>query len=194
MDASIETEARRRASTEEPASSGARSRIVPVTLLIAALLGFLLPFATVSCGTPVTFTGLELATASVPSDGTDEREFADLIESNGTLVAAIGLGAIAIGLALVAAGLGGWGVAAATGLLALLLLPWLAALAEFEVHTGYVLSVGSLVVAAGIRRVDSVERRRAQGRRVWPAVLVGLALATPLVLTLIYLVSSDTAV
>lgn len=194
MEARIDIQSAAVESDEHPnAPAATRSRVLPATLFVVALLGFLLPFATVSCGTPVTFTGLELATASVPADGDDEREFADEVESNGTLVAALALGAIGIGLGLVAARLGGWGVAAVAGLLALLLLPWIAALglADFELHEGYVLSAGALAVVAGIRRVESVERKRAQERRVWPAVLAGLALATPLVLTLLLAASSD---
>ena len=99
--------------------------MLPAALLVAALIGFLLPFGTASCGTPVTFTGFELATASVPAQGSDEREMADMIESNGTLVAAIALVSIAVGLVLLALRVRGWGVAAAASLLALLLLPWL---------------------------------------------------------------------
>jgi hypothetical protein len=127
------------------AQEGASSRALPTALFVAALLGFLLPFATVSCGTPVTFTGLQLATATIPADGADEKEFADEIESTGAVLAAGALGAVVIGLGLVAGHIRGWGVAAVTALLALLMLPWLASaeLAEFELHEGYVLSVGS---------------------------------------------------
>ncbi len=175
------------------AQGDASSRALPAALFVAALLGFLLPFATVSCGTPVTFTGLQLATSTIPADGADEREFADEIESIGTVPAAVALGAVVIGLVLVAGRIGGWGVAAVTALLALLILPWLAGaeLAEFELHEGYVLSVGALTAIAGIRRVESFDRRRARRRRRWPAILAGVALALPLVLTVLLAASSD---
>lgn len=174
------------------AQEGASSRALPTALFVGALLGFLLPFATVSCGTPVTFTGVQLATATIPASGADERELADEIEGTGAVLAAAALGAVAVGLGLVAARIRGWGVAAVSALLALLALPWLASaeLAEFELHEGYVLSVGSLVVIAGIRRVESVDRRRARHRRRWPAVLAGVALALPLVLTVLLAASS----
>ena len=174
-----------------PAAVATRSRAVPVTLLVAALVGFLLPFATVSCDTPVTFTGLELATATVPAD--DDAEFADEIESHGTVVAAIALVTIALGLGLLATSCRGWGVASVVGMLALLLLPWIAtgALAEFELHEGYVLSVGSLAVVAGLRRVESFGLRRGLGRRAWPAVVAGVLLAVPIVLTLVLAAYSD---
>ena len=176
------------------AATATRARAVPATLLVAALVGFLLPFATVSCGTPVTFTGLELATASVPAQGQDEHEFADVIESDGTLVGAIALVAVALALGLVALGLRGWGAAAATGMLALLLLPWLAALAAFEIHAGYVISTGALAVAVGIERVASFARRRTQRRRAWPAVVAGIVLAVPLVVTLVFLAGTQQSV
>ena len=171
---------------EDTATSATRGRVLPAALLVAALIGFLLPFGTASCGTPVTFTGFELATASVPAQGSDEREMADMIESNGTLVAAIALVSIAVGLVLLALRVRGWGVAAAASLLALLLLPWLAFFAELDIHSGYLLSVGSLVAVMCVRRVASIERRLAEGRCAWPAVLAGAVLAIPLVLTVIY--------
>lgn len=192
MEARIDMPHARTESDQRPgATRAARSRALPVTLLVAALLGFLLPFATVSCGTPVAFTGLELATASVPEH--DDAELARDIEHNGTVVAAITLACIAVGLALLVAGVRGWGVAAALGMLGLLLLPWIsvASLADFALHEGYVLSVGSLAVIAGIRRTDSFRRRRALGRRAWPAALAGVALAVPIVLTALLAAASD---
>ena len=47
---------------------GLRARGLTASLFVAALLAFLLPFGTVSCGTPVTFTGLELATSQIHGD------------------------------------------------------------------------------------------------------------------------------
>jgi hypothetical protein len=168
----------------------ARAATIPrgltATLFVAALVGFLLPFGTVSCGTPVGFTGAELATMTVPSDGYVERDFAEQVESNGSAVALLGLVAIAVGLGLAAAQLRGWGVAAVTGLFLLLLLPWIAVFElvdEMHVHAGYFLSVGALVGVVAARRADVVAARRAAGRRVWPAVLAGIALSIPVALT-----------
>ena len=150
------------------------------TLFAAALVAFIFPFATVSCGEPVTFTGLELATARIADDApaADEREFGDEIESNGTVLALIALVAAAVGLGLAVAQVRGVGPVALVGLLALLLLPWSAAaeLADFAVHGGYVLAAGALTAVIGIRRVEAVRRRHRNGRRRWPAVLVAVPL------------------
>ena len=165
--------------------TGRRSRGVPLTLFALALIGFLLPFATVSCDTPVTFTGLELATANVPTDADDE--LAQDIEHNGTAVAAIAFAFVLLAVALLAAGIRGWGVAAVAGMIGLLLLPWICigSLADFELHEGYMLSVGALAGVALLRRVDSFSARRKAGRRVWPAVVLGVLLALPLVATVL---------
>jgi hypothetical protein len=158
-----------------PASA---SRLTLSLLFAACLLAFLLPFATVSCGEPVTFTGLELATGRVAEGApADEREFGDEIESNGTKLALIALIAVAVGLGLAAAQAPGVGPVAVVGLLALLLLPWSAWLADFTVHTGYVLATGALVAVVGVRRGEAVRRRHRERRRRWPAVLA----AAPLV-------------
>ena len=178
--------------TREVSRSVPRPRMLPATFLVAALLGFMLPFATVSCGTPVTFTGIQLATANVPSEGIDDTEFAGEVEGNGTTVAALALGFVVLALVLLLARIPGWGVAALTGLVAVLLLPWIAvsAMADFELHEGYLLSAGALAAVQGVRRVDAVKRRRSLGRRVWPAVLAGVLLAIPLVLTVLLAASS----
>jgi len=173
-------------------ASAARSRRLPAMLLVAASLGFLLPFATVSCGTPVTFTGLQLATANVPSEGIDDTEFAGEVESEGTTVAAVALGLVVLAFALLLAQVPGWSVAGLAGLLAVLLLPWIAAseLADFELHVGYLVTAGALTGVQGIRRADAVRRRRSLGRRVWPAVATGVLLTIPLVATALLAASS----
>ena len=174
-----------------PASA---ARLTASTLLGAALLAFLFPFATVSCGEPVTFTGLELATARVASDAptSDEREFGDEIESNGTTLALIALVAIALGLGLALVELRGAGAAALVGLLALLLLPWSAAasMADFAVHGGYVLATGALTVLVGLRRIQAVSRRSREHRRRWPAVLAGIPLVALVGVTVLLCVGS----
>ena len=60
------------------------SRSLAVALFAAALLAFLLPFGTVSCGEPVTFTGLELATSTVHGD---DEALVDDIEGQGAFFA-----------------------------------------------------------------------------------------------------------
>jgi hypothetical protein len=179
---------------DDATSPGAHARIGTVTLFAAALLAFLLPFATVSCGDPVTFTGLELATATVADDThtTAEHEFAAEIQSNGTLLAILALAAAAAGLGLVALGVRGWGASALVGLLALLLLPWAAALslADVAVHEGYVVSVAALATVVARRRAAAVRRRRQDGARVWPAVLAGVPLVVVLAGTAVLCVES----
>ncbi len=173
-------------------ATAAHSRRLPATLLVVVFVGFLLPFATVSCGTPVTFTGIELATANVPSEGIDDSEFAGEVESNGTTVAALALGLVALALALLLARIPGWSLAALTALIAVLLLPWIAAsaMADFELHEGYLLSAGALAGVQGVRRVDAVRRRRSLECRVWPAVLTAVLLAIPLVATVLLAAST----
>ncbi|HEX2303471.1 MAG TPA: hypothetical protein VHH57_07590 [Gaiella sp.] len=156
-------------------------------LLAAAVLAFLLPFGTVSCGTPVTFTGLELATAGVPASSDKGHEFASEVESSGSAVALLGLLAAVAGLILAAAAVPGAGVAAIVGLLAVLLLPWIASYqwASYEVHEGWALAVASLAGTCGLSMARARSRRRVVGRRSWQTWVGGLALALPLVLTVV---------
>ena len=194
MDGRIDIEAPQ-AEVEErpPIATATRSRTLPATLLVAALLGFLLPFATVSCGTPVTFTGLQLATATIPSEGIDDTEFAGEVESNGSTVAALALGLVVLALVLLLVQVPVWSVAALAGLVGVLLLPWIATwqMADFELHVGYLATVGALAAVQGLRRVDAVRRRRRLRRRVWPAVVTGVLLAIPLVATALLGASSS---
>jgi hypothetical protein len=182
---------------DDTTSRSAHARLGTVTLFAAALLAFLLPFATISCGDPVTFTGLELATATVADDTHNfvERDFASEIESNGTVLALLALAAVATGLALAAVGRRGWGASALVGLIALLLLPWVAAsgLADFAVHEGYVFAAAALTAVVGRRRVAAVRRRRRHGIRVWPALLAGVPVAALVVVTALLCVAASSS-
>lgn len=152
-----------------------RSRGLSATLFAAALLSFLLPFGTVSCSDPpVTFTGLELATATVHGD---DDYVVDEIESQGAFFALVAAAAVLAGGCLAVAGRRGQGSAATVGLVALLLLPWSgwAAMADLVAHSGYVLATGALTVVVGIGATRLLRERRCAGRRIWPAV-TGLCL------------------
>ncbi|MCZ7589334.1 MAG: hypothetical protein M5U27_10880 [Gaiella sp.] len=163
------------------------SRLTTATLFAAALLSFLLPFATVSCGDPVTFTGLELATGTVedPTHSPTELAFAAEIESYGTVLALVALGAVVVGLVLAAFSMRGSGAAALVALLALMLLPWSAAygLADFAVYEGYAFALAAAAALVARRRVEAVRRRRREGARILPAVLAGVLLAIPIGVT-----------
>lgn len=165
--------------------SVASSRRLTVTLFAAALVAFVLPFGTVSCGEPVSFTGVELATASVT--GSDD-ELVDQIEAQGTLFALIAAASALLGLGLALAGRRGQGSIALVGLLALLFLPWLAGLGltDFQVHEGFELAAASLLVIVALRARLLIRRRRARDRRTWPALagvwMLGLYVAVTVAL------------
>ena len=148
------------------------SRGLTATLFAAALLAFLLPFGTVSCGEPVTFTGLELATSTVHGD---DEALVDDIEGQGAFFAILAAISVFAGAGLALVGQRGQGTAALVGLLSLVALPWIAALQplgspDFIVRSGYLVSAGSLVVIVGIRAALLVRRRRAAGSRTgWAA-------------------------
>lgn len=153
--------------TGHRAQPDATAKVAVSTLFAVALLAFLLPFGTVSCGTPVTFTGVELATANVTGDDELIVEEVNSTGAGPALLAALAAGA---GLLLALAGVRGQGTSALVGLLALLVLPWLTGLAEFQVHSGFVLAAAALASVVGWRSRLLVRRRRSSGLRIWPAV------------------------
>ena len=169
-------------------SAAGAGRLTVSALFAAALLAFLLPFGTVSCGTPVTFTGLELATANVAGD--DEYV---VDEANGTpaLVAAVAALSAVAGLLLALAGARGQGTSALVGLLALLLLPWMTGLAEFQVHVGFDLAVAALATVVAWRARLLIGRRRAARLRIWPAVSGSVLLVLFAGLTILYCVGAS---
>ena len=160
----------------EPPGPQVASRRLTGTLFAVALLAFLLPFGTVSCGEPVSFTGAELATASVSGP---DGEFVREVEGGGTLLAAVAAAAAVVGLALSIAGRGGGLASGATSLIALLLLPWSAVseLADFEVGAGFELAVTALLVIVGVRTAQTIRSRRASGRAVGAIVVALIVLA-----------------
>lgn len=162
------------------------SRGLCATLFAAALLAFLLPFGTVSAGTPVTFTGVELATATVQGD--EEDTVAEINMGSGASLAIVAGVSALVGVALALAGLRGQGWVALLGLVSLGLLPWVvvsvgplpwdAASTLFDfvyVRTGFVLASSALAAVVWIRAWALLRRRRKNGQRIWPAV-TGLCL------------------
>ena len=166
------------------------SRFISTTVFSAALLAFLLPFGTVSCGSPIKVTGLELATFQVQGD---DDEFAEEVEGHGSIVALLALVSAAAGFALAAAGRGWRGVVSVVGLTALLLLPLIAVseLADLWLHEGFVLAVVSFSAAGCLRILERVQRRRADGRRSWPYVFAATPLALASALTVILWLAVD---
>jgi hypothetical protein len=164
------------------------TRVVPTVLFAVALLAFLLPFGTVSCGTPVSFTGVELATGTVTGD---DATIVDQVNSTAPLPALFALLCSASGLALAIAGMRGQGTTAVAGLLALLLLPWLSGLAELDVHGGYFLAVAALAGVGGWRCRILIRRWRRARLRVWPAWTGLVALMIVACLTLAFCVAAS---
>lgn len=140
-----------------------------LTLLALALFAFALPFGTVSCGTPVSFTGLELASANVPAESAAERNFAAEVHDYGTPWAAAALVATLVALALAAAGSARAPAAAITALVFLLLLPYVAMnkWAGFEVHEGWVLAVAAHTTVWCLALVRAYLGRRRRGATSW---------------------------
>lgn len=169
-----------------------RVRRVTSTLFAAAALAFLLPFGTVSCsGEEVSVTGLELATHTV--DGADEPDsLAAEVEDHGLFAL------FALVLALVGAVVaalrdrgGGWAIA---GLCALFVLGFNAdtMLMDIEYGAGYVLALGSFVLAGLMRFCVRTQSLILEDRRVWPW-FVGLFAGTPVALVSLVLLGVGSA-
>jgi hypothetical protein len=154
--------------TGRRARPDATAKIAVSTLFGVALLAFLLPFGAVSCGTPVTFTGVALATANVTGD---DELIVEEVNANGAVPALVAALAAGAGLVLALLGVRGQGTGALVGVLALLVLPWLTGLAEFRVHEGFVIAVSALASIVAWRSRVLVRRRKAHGLRIWPAVI-----------------------
>jgi len=148
--------------------SARKSRALSATLLLGIAFAFLLPLATVSCDQEetTTFTGLQLATRSVPDTPTEleGESLSSAIEDSGANAATFVLLCVAGGVLLAGLGRlgGGW---FATGALAGC--AWLGREATgarpfITVHTGYWLALGLSIAAVvwyGVLALDRVEPR-----------------------------------
>jgi Tol biopolymer transport system component len=142
------------------------SRWGSATLFAGILLAFLLPFATVSChGDEITFTGVQVALHQVPDTKPHDEagSLAEDVESESSAWALLALAAATAGLGLGVARRRGGGIAAAVGLLGMLMLLGSAesSLAEVDLHAGYVLALLGYLAAAVSHASAAWHRRRA---------------------------------
>jgi Domain of unknown function (DUF4234) len=153
---------------------------VSAALFLGVALAFLLPFATVSCDTEdrTTFTGLQLATRSVPETPTEIEgdSLSSLIEDSGARAATFVLLSVAAGLLLVGLGRrgGGWFAFGALGGLAWLGREATGARPFITVHAGYWLALGFSIAAVawyGVLALDRLEPRP-YDRRPWVVLLL----------------------
>jgi len=137
---------------------------------VFALIGlcFLLPFGTVSCnGTETTFTGAQLATWTVPDDGSvDSIKLRMHVEDGGSALAAAALATLVLGLVVGALRLPyGEGYCAGAGLLLMVVLLGKAVNSlAITSHAGYGLALLLFLWAAGVH-----------ARRAWRADRAGPA-------------------
>jgi hypothetical protein len=144
-----------------------RPRLSPA-LFALICLGFILPFATVSCDNAETsFTGIQLVTHTVPAGGAVDddcgRELGACVESKGSFLAAFALGLALVGLLLGLLGrVEGPGWFATGGLLSMLGLAGQAAVsfATVELHVGYWLVLLLFFCAVCLHARNAVRRRR----------------------------------
>jgi hypothetical protein len=161
-------------------------RIVSVTSFAAAVLAFTLPFGLVtSCdGGEVRFTGVELATYTVPADPLDssDRDLRDTLEKNAGAFALAALLTAVVGLALAALGIRGVPASAALGVLLMQLVLYGVVLTGDEsssLFVGFWLSLGAFVTAGVTALVGAVRARRRTARSAWPPVGWAVAVVLP---------------
>jgi hypothetical protein len=174
-----------------------KNRRVLSPALLALVLGcFFLPFATISCGPEqVNFTGVQLATGTVPDSGSGDLN--KKVESGGQFYALLALAAI-LGAGVLAAYRSPSRTAFLLSELAFLALCWLYVQAGLEmatadVHVGYLLALAVLLASM------SAHVRAMRGRGLWAAVTTGIPgmvhpiafLVVSLVVGLIYLARAD---
>jgi hypothetical protein len=146
-----------------------RPRLSP-TLFALAGLTFVLPFATVSCGSAETsFTGVQLVTRTVPSGGTVAggpecgADISNCVEDKGSVLAGTAFVAALFGLVLGIAGKAkGPGWCATGGLLAMvgIALQALMELVDVKFHLGYVLALLLFLCATVLHAARAVRRHR----------------------------------
>ena len=162
------------------------SRLVSVVGFAAAVVAFALPFGLVSnCDgdEEVEFTGVELVTQRVPSDGGDLHEG---VEDNAGAPATLLALAALVGLGLSVAARRGGGICAVIGLIAAQVLAVAivaSASGSSSLLVGYWLALGGTAVAGVAHLVAGIGARRAAGRRNWGwATLRVLAALSPTLL------------
>jgi len=106
------------------------SRLLSATLFAGAVLAFALPFGAVSScdGEEVRFTGVELATFTVPPDANTKGTLHKDVERNGGLFALLALSAAVSGATLALLGKGRSGTCASLAIVAMQLVLWAALL------------------------------------------------------------------
>jgi hypothetical protein len=153
------------------------------TAFAGALLAFALPFGMVSScgGGEVRFTGVELATYSVPGESTSDRELAADVERSSSHFAIGALLAAAAGLVLLALGLGGAGVCAWIGLVAMQLLLYGITFTSdgSDLYEGYLLSLLGFAVAGVVCLAGWIRARRKRGTSASPALAWALTVVLP---------------
>jgi hypothetical protein len=144
------------------------------TLFALAALAFVLPFATVSCeGAHTSFTGVQLATHSVPDGGRPDgggfgesctcRDISDEVEHDDSLLAEIALVAAVVGLGLGIAGIRrGAGLIALGGVICAVLMYVSRSFAAVELRIGYWVLLGAFGVAWILHVGYWLQRRRAR--------------------------------
>ena len=156
------------------------SRLSTAILFAGAALAFALPFGAVSScgGEEVRFTGVELATFTVPPDTETEGTLHKDVERNAGLFALLALLAAVSG-ALALLGRGGGGICASLAIVAMQLVLWAVLLTSdggSELFIGYWLSLLLLVLLAIAYLVRTVRARRRRGDSSWRYVLGRIAL------------------
>jgi len=168
------------------------SRIFSITAFAAVLLAFALPFGAVSScdGEEVHFTGVELATFTVPPDSSYRGDLHRRVERNAGVLALIALGAAAVGLALAVIGRTGRGVCAAVGLLNMQLLFWAVLLTSDggDLFVGFWLVLASFAAVAALHLALGIRSRSQRGITV-RAYVVRTALILAPTLTVVVLVA-----
>ncbi len=149
-----------------------KSRLFSATAFAGAALAFALPFGWLSScdGEKVRFTGVELATFSVPADDSYSGTLHEKVERNAGVLALVTLLAAIGGFVVLVAGRRGGGIFASVGLLGIQLLAWAVLLSSDgggNLLVGFWLALVLLATAAAVHLVRAVQARREDGSRAW---------------------------